>query len=191
MASANPFSSRISRETNLEKGTAILMEFDPSSSYEVAVNDFAREHLAAGAEVVAFTSKASPISTLLEATGEVKMFLMGERVAAGASPTERRETLVVHNDPDLILNALGQSLKTGAPRPKCVIFDNLSNMVLLLGIEKTYKFAKRANELLFEAGASSLFLLVSGAHEDGTRNAIESIFRRIILYGREGMTVRK
>jgi hypothetical protein len=191
VGSSLPFSSKMAKGISLEKDAAILMEFDPSSPYEAAVRDFAQEHLASGGQVLAFTSKASPISNALGGSNGIRLFIMSERASPASSDPDKRETLIIHNDPDLILNFLGQSLKEETPRMKSVIFDNLSNMILLLGVEKTYKFAKRANEMLFDSGAGSLFLLISGAHEDRTRTAIESIFRRIILFDRAGMKVKK
>jgi hypothetical protein len=181
----------MAKGASLEKDAAILLEFDPSSPYEAAVRDFAQEHLASGGQVLAFTSKASSISKTLEGSDGIRLFIMSESASPAGSDPDKRETLIVHNDPDLVLNSLGQSIKANPHLMKAVIFDNLSNMILLLGMEKTYKFAKRANEILFDSGASSLFLLISGAHEDRARTAIESIFRRIILFDREGMKLKK
>jgi len=167
------------------------MEFDPSSSYEVAVRNFAEEQLENGGQVLAFTSPASPVSNALEGSVGISMFIMTAKASAPPSDPDQWAATIVHNEPDLILNSLGQNLKTEPPRSKSLIFDNLSNMILLIGVEKTYKFAKKANELLFDSGASSLFLLISGAHDDRTRTVIESVFRRIILIDREGMKVKK
>jgi hypothetical protein len=195
VASARPFSSKLPKGTVLEKDAAILMEFDSSSAYEVAIRDFAEERLQDGGEVLAFTSKASPVSNALQSSTTispfVSMFIMSTSGSGGSSEAPGRAKFIVQNDPDLILNALGRSLKEEPARRKTLIFDNLSELILLLGMEKTYRFAKKANEILFDAGAGSLFLLVSGAHDDRTRTAIESIYRRIILFSREGVKVKK
>jgi hypothetical protein len=191
VSSLHPFSSKLTGGEPLERDAAILMEFDPSSSYEGAVRDFAAETLEKEGQVLVFTSRASPVSSALKGSDDINLFIVSDGAPSSANGPIKREVVIAHYDPDLILNSLGQGIKTEPPRFKSLIFDNLSNMILLLGVEKTYKFARKANEILFDAGASSLFLLVAGAHDDRARTIIESVFRRIILFDREGMKVKK
>ena len=194
MASAQPFSSRMMKGFSLEKDASILLEFDPSSSYEGAVRDYAMERLGAGGELLVFTSESSPVAKVLEGNSQARFFLMTEKAGTSTTagiPAEKGGATFVRNEPDVILSVLSRDLKREAPITLTVIFDNLSNMVLLLGVEKAYKFARRAIEMIYDSGSSSLFLLVSGAHDDAARTAIESVFRRIIVFDREGLDLKK
>jgi len=191
VANSRPFSSRLGKGTILEKDSPILMEFDPSSPYEGAVKDFAQENLANGGQVLAFTSRASPVMSQMKADSGISLYILSDGGSTDASYAASQKAVIAHYEPDLILNSLSQGLKAEPAGSKSVIFDNLSDMLLAIGVEKTYKFAKKANEMLFESGASCLFLLIGGAHDDRTRSVVESVFRRIILFDREGMKVKK
>ena len=72
------------------------------------------------------------------------------------------------------------------------MFDNLSELVLLRGIDNSYKFLKRAIEVLGEPTTlSSLFLLISGAQETRTLNLMRGLFSRHLVFNRSGLRITR
>ncbi|NIW14250.1 MAG: hypothetical protein GWN31_10040, partial [Candidatus Thorarchaeota archaeon] len=102
---AEAFSERI--DTTHEKllGRKFLLEFDPTSNYERAVEDFANEALANVEPIFVFTSRTSAVRTCLAQQRTVRFFLMSVSASTLESISEN-EILLPANNTALILDSL-------------------------------------------------------------------------------------
>ncbi len=183
----SPVSGRIPIGGVSFEGTVSLLEVDPSSKYEEFVRDFAVEQNSHGALVFVFTSRGSPIYTILSALEGVRFYLLTSKVSY-PKPAERpNEVLAPQNDQAVLLDLLDKTVTSTAGSKASVIFDSISDVILYSGFESCYKFIKQANEILSSPQVSSLFLLTSGAHEDRVVNLVRSLYSNHVAYDARGL----
>ena len=121
---------------------AMLLEADPSVTYERTVRDFAQEMRGAGRAVVVFTSMGSPIHLLLKDIQGVRFFLFSES-SYPKSTGNASETMIPRDDFAVILNVLDETV-TRNPKPaRAIVFDSISSLILDAGFQDSYKFLRR------------------------------------------------
>jgi hypothetical protein len=86
-----------------------------------------------------------------------------------------------------MLDVMDKALKANPHDVINVIFDNLSDLVLSLGFEKTYHFTKYATEILASPRVTALFLLNASAHDPEVVQSLRSLFEDQICFGKEGI----
>jgi hypothetical protein len=187
----SPFSKRVATPGVSFEGTRSLLEVDPSSNYEDVVKDFSIEQIPHGALVFVFTSRGSPVFNSLYDRVGVRFYVMTSKVSY-PKPTElQNEVLVPQNDQAVLLDLIDKTVVSTAEGKASVIFDSISDLILYLGFEGSYKFIKQANEILSLPKVSGLFLLTSGAHEDKILSLIRSLFPNHLLYDARGLKLTR
>jgi len=171
-------------------GRRILLEFDPASHYEKVIRDFAIEALGHLEPVVIFTRRGSAIhSSLLEEKG-VKFFCLTQQVSAPKEFSEN-EMLLPSNDTSLMLDVFDKTLKAHPQGVVNVVFDNLSDLVLSVGFDKTYRFMRYAVEILASPRNLVLFLLNKNAHDPKVASSLRGLFSDQMSFGEGGIqTIR-
>ncbi len=167
-------------------GREFLVEFDPVYTYEKAVEDFVKEARANVESILIFTPRGSVIHTSL-AKQPINFFLMSS-VSAPKMITEN-EILLPANNTTLILDSFNKVLETHTGTNVCLVFDSLSELLISVGLEKTYKFTKYALEMLAPQWATALFLFNPNAHDLKTVSSLKSLFRDQLAYRKDGMHV--
>jgi len=167
-------------------GRKFLVEFEPTSTYEKPIKDFVKEALANVESILTFTPRGSVIHTSL-AEQPIIFFLMSS-VSAPKMITEN-EILLPANNTTLILDSLNKVLETHTSTNVCLVFDSLSELLISVGLEKTYKFTKYALEMLAPQWATALFLFNPNAHDLKTVSSLKSLFRDQLAYRKDGMHV--
>jgi hypothetical protein len=165
-------------------GKKTLLEFDPASGYEAYVAQTIRESVSRGSPVALFTKQGSTLSALKD----VKMvFLSSSEQSIRLSQDEGTLWVSITN-PSLILDAFATVTKAD-PGGKVVI-DNLTDIVLNLGFERTYELLQKMNDA---SGARSglLLLLNIKAHDEQVRAAFEGYGNAILRYDASGLHVQK
>jgi hypothetical protein len=165
-------------------GRKFLVEFDPSSTYEKSIEDFVKEALANVEPIFIFTPRGSVIHTAL-AEQPIKFFLM-----SGVSAPEmvaENEVLLPANNPVLILDSFNKVLKTHNHANVCLVFDSLSELLMSVGLEETYKFIKYALEMFSSQSATVLFLFNPNAHDPKIASNLRSLFKYQLAYRKDGM----
>lgn len=66
-----------------------------------------------------------------------------------------------------------------------MIFDNLSELILSFGFEKTYKFIQYSTDLLANHKVTALFLLNPSAHNDEVVSSFRGIFNDQLMYDKK------
>jgi len=167
-------------------GRKFLVEFEPTSTYEKPIKDFVKEALANVESILTFTPRGSVIHTSLTEQ-PINFFLMSS-VSTPKTITEN-EILLPANNTTLILDSLNKVLETHTSTNVCLVFDSLSELLISVGLEKTYKFTKYALEMLAPQWATALFLFNPNAHDLKTVSSLKSLFRDQLAYRKDGMHV--
>jgi CheY-like chemotaxis protein len=150
-------------------GKKILLEFDPRTDFEKAIEDFVIECSFHGEVVFVVTTKGSTL-----------------RQALGAN----RVTFIDLNPASLtmfppILNEYPQG-------PVNIVFDNLTTLVTLgESAYDTLKFAQNALQVLSDRRVTAIFLLNPFAHEPRGVASLRGIFMNQLVYDERGLTVQK
>lgn len=171
-------------------GRRCILEVDPDAKYEAALKDLAQVLVARNYALSVFTSKGSPLRSALGTMPEAKFYLM----TPGASyqkETESPSEVLVPVDMAILLDTFEKIVKSTADRPVGLIFDTISDLILSSGFEATFKFMKRASEILSSANTTSVFLITAGAHEERSVRPIKNLFAAHLAFGKEGFLISK
>lgn len=167
----------------------ILLEFNPRSDYQKAVGDFLDEAAANAEPTAVFTHAPSTIHSIFSNRSDLLFFLMTLRVSA---PTKKSETeFLVPENASLLLDTLNKTLKANLGSSLNVVFDNLSNLILSIGFDKTYNFLRLALDMLASMNATAVFLINPTAHELKMVSSIRSLFGWQLSYRKKGIQVVK
>jgi len=184
------FSRKFGLKHEQTVGRKILLEFDPGANYEKAVQDLATEALANIEPIVVFTRRGSAIHASLSGEKAVKFLCLTQQVSVPKELSEN-EMLVPSDDTSLILDVFDKTLRAHPHDAFHVVFDSLSDLVLSIGFEKTYRFTKYATEMLVSPRITALFLLNQSAHDIKVVSNLRSLFNNQITYGKGGIETVK
>ncbi len=179
------FSKKLGLKEGEFAGRKFLLEVDSSTSYEKIVNDFANELLTKDYSVFVFTARGSPIYNALR-TSQARFYLLSSTVSYTTVSNVPTEVLVPQNDPAVLLDALQKTLETDPISPIGLVFDNISDFILTLRLETTYKFLKKMLEAVDSDRVTAIFLMTSGAHEVKETSLIKSLFANQLKFGARG-----
>jgi len=171
-------------------GRKILLEFDPESHYEEVIQDFATEALANVEPTVIFTRRGNAIHSSLRGQKAVKFFCLTQQVSVPKEFSEN-EMLLPSNDTSLMLDVFDKTLKAHPQGVVNVVFDSLSDLILSVGFEKTYRFMRYAVEMLASPRNTVLFLLNQNAHDPKVASSLRGLFSDQISFGKEGIKTVK
>ena len=188
---AAPSTSTLGIERAIALGKNALLEVDPAAHYETAVKDFAVALISGNHPVFAFTSISSPVYSGLETIPEAKFYLMTSRVSYPKSTEKPSEILVPMNDLAVLLDVLNKTIIANEGTKVGIIFDSISDLVISVGFESTFKFMKQANEILASGGATSMFLFTAGAHDEKVERLIKNLFVVQLGFGSSGLSVER
>jgi hypothetical protein len=180
-----PFSRKLGLKEGEFAGRKYLLAVDSSTSYEKIVNDFANELLSKDYSVFVFTARGSPIYNVLR-TSQARFYLLSGTVSYTTVSNVPTEILVPQNDPAVLLDAMQKTLETDPISPIGLIFDNVSDFILTLRLETTYKFLKKMLEAVDSDRVTAIFLMTAGAHEIKETSLIRSLFANQLSFGTDG-----
>ena len=180
-----PGSGRMSPLTDSLVGKKVLYEVDPTVPYEGTLRKTLEELAWAGNPVFVYTPKASPLHDALSGATGVKFFLTTSGVSYMKIADDTSEVLVPQSDTAIFLDVAD---KTMASRHGGIVFvfDSVSELLLMTGVEKTYKFLKQFLELLHEPRATAFFIFIGKAHESKETNLLRGIFPTHLVEDSEG-----
>lgn len=169
-------------------GAKILLEVDPTSNYHKAVSGFASEALANDKSLFIFTSKNSPLHSEFS-NAKVRFFLPSSKISS-SKRTGKREIFVPMSDLSVLLDTFSKIPNKSAKKPKAIVFDNLSDTILMCGFEKTYKFLRFLLEIISSPGVTALFIFNPTAHDPAISSSIRGLFKTQLIYSQRGLIVR-
>ena len=190
-AAIYPFSTRLGSERGAVRELKALLEVDSSLAYEQVVVDFAVELSSNNLPVYAFTSKGSPVYNALNRVPGVRFYILSGKVSYPRPDDQPYQILVPNNDHAVLLDLLDKTIASNSATGAAIIFDSVSDMVLLTGVESAYKFLKQANESMGGNKVASIFLMTAGAHEERVVNVLRGLFPNILVYDSSGLRMTR
>jgi hypothetical protein len=175
----------------LDASMPVLLEVDPTTNFETALTGLARAKTSAGGLVYIFTSKGSPVYNSLGGIPGVRFYVMTSKVSYPSPSDKENELLIPQNDMAVLLDLLDKTVSSTGETAISLVFDNLSDFILYLGFESTYKFLKQANEILDRPKASSVYIVTVGAHDERMISLTKSLFRMHAIFDSEGLRITK
>jgi len=188
----NAFSKLLNIPHKKLVGRKILLEFDPTSEYEKVIHSLANEAMANVCPVFVFTSPTSILHASLakQRARAVRFFLLSTSTPTPESKAEN-EVILPAKNMTLITDTLNKVLDEYALTNVFVVFDKLSELVNLVGFDKTYKFLLDVTEMLHQTKATAIFLLNRNAHELQIISQIRELFHNLLTYDKDGLKVVK
>ncbi|MHB8567556.1 MAG: hypothetical protein ACYC7D_13830 [Nitrososphaerales archaeon] len=177
----------LSSELNLTfdqlSGKRILLEFDPAAEYENYVRQYVSESLVNGHSIVVFTRQGSNISTLKN----VKMVILSVKENPPVDLLPDGNLNISTNSEAALLEAFNHIFETY--RKVSIVVDNISNITMNIGFEKTYNILQLVGERL---GESSIMLLLNPkAHDEKVKALFEGYSNILVSSNREGIRLLK
>lgn len=180
----------MSDQTALLAGKKVLYQVDPDLPYEVNMRRTLEELDSAGHSVYVFTSRSSPLHEALAGAAGAKFFLTTSGVSYMKVADETKEVLLPQSDTAIFLDVADKTIRS--KKEKLVfVFDSVTDLLLINGMEETYKFLKQFLELLHEPRSTAFFLLIAKAHEAKDVNLLRGIFSSHFIEDGQGPRVAK
>lgn len=174
------------------QGRLFLLETSSSTNYEGSVLDFVQEMTSAGSSAFVFTSKGSPVYNAVRKKPGVRVYTFSSSVSYPNETEDPDEILVPAVDPPILLDVLNKIVTINPGAKITVVYDSLSDLVLSIGLQESYKFVRQANGILNRTNVAAMFLMTLGAHEEQTVNLVKSLFPNHLLVDEQGLrTTRK
>jgi len=171
-------------------GRKLLLEFDPASNYETVIENLTKEAVANVYPIFIFTSPRSSLHAQLAKPSTVRFFLLSTSISTPES-TSKTEILLPVENLALILDSLSKVLEENDNINTFLVFDKISEIINLVGFDKTYKFLRYVSEMLFQTKTTALFLLNSSAHELQMVSQIRALFPNLLTYDKDGLKIVK
>jgi hypothetical protein len=183
----NPFSSAFGVSHQEITGKKILLEIDPSLDYQKTLFDFVTELQHNDEKVFIFTSASSPLHIEFPSNRNRKFYLMASE-SSQPTKTKKRETYLPATDLSVLLNTFSKIPKR-SKKIVNIVFDNLSDTILMNGFEKTYRFLRWLLEMPSLSKATVVFIFNPSAHETKILASIRSLFRTRLALTKKGAIV--
>ena len=165
------FSKRFGMEHDDLTGKKILLEVDPRTDFDKAIEDFVFECNFHGEVTVIVTTKGSALRQALEGNNAVKFIDMNLANLTIFPP---------------ILNEY--------PRGRLnIVFDSLTTLSILSesAYKTTFKFAQNALQVLADRRVTAIFLLNPSAHEPRDVASLRELFTNQLVYDERGLTAQR
>ncbi len=180
-SSALTFSDQFSMAHSDITGRKILLQVDPTSDYYKVLFNFVSEARANDELLFIFTSMNSILHTEFSKNKDTKFFLSTSKTSSPQKISDT-EILTPANDLSVLLDAFARAQKAEKTRNISILFDNLSDTILMCGFEKTYKFLRFLFETISSEKATALFLFNPTAHDPATASSVRGLFHIQLNY---------
>jgi hypothetical protein len=159
----------------------ILLEYDPTSNYEDAVQKFAREFQANVEPIAIFTSMGSPTFRQFRGQHNLRLFTFSTKTSTPSKVSEEH-VLLPERDTSLLLDAVDKLLQANHGRLVGMVFDVFTDLILFQGFEKGYGVLSSVVEMSESESASTLVLINFTALDERSLNGIRGLFRSQAKY---------
>jgi hypothetical protein len=166
----------------------ILLEYDPTSNYEDAVQKFAREFQANVEPIAIFTSMGSPTFRQFRGQHNLRMFTFSTKTSTPSKVSDEH-VLLPERDTSLLLDAVDKLLQANHGRLVGMVFDVFTDLILFQGFEKGYGVLSSVVEMSESELASILVLINFTALDERSLNGIRGLFRSQAKYDMNGFRV--
>jgi len=166
-------------------GKKILLEVDPASDYIIALSGFASEAKKNGESLFIVTNQNSALHSMFPSTENANFFLLTSKTHY-PQQINQKETLLPASDVSVLLNACVKAQEAHHDKTINLLFDNISDIVLRCGSDKTYQFIRLLLEALSKSKATALFVFIPTAHDQEAISSIRGLFQTQLTYTKDG-----
>ncbi len=166
-------------------GRKMLFEIDPTSDYNMALSGFVSEARSSDEPLFILTNKDGALHSVFSKASNVNFLLLSSKARYPQQISER-ETLVPSNDLSVILDACAKMQKSEGNATINLLFDNLSDVILRCGLEKTYNFTRLLLEAISSSKTTALFVFIPTAHDQEASSSIRGLFHNQLTYTKNG-----
>ncbi len=181
----HPFSRSFGMTHQQMAGEKMLLEIDPTVDFQKTLFNFATEAKNSDEKLYIFTSRGSPLHLKFSRAKDTEFHLLVSK-AHSAQQKNPKETLLPANDLSVLLNTITRIQGAKTRKPLNILFDNLSDTILLCGFEKTYKFIRWLLEATPSPKRTILFVFNPAAHDLKTSSSIRGLFQTRLAHGKNG-----
>ena len=174
-------------------GSQFLVEVDVNAPYEETVIDFCLEFLSNGERVFVATPKSSVLHRALANYSGIRFCLFSNSVSR-PTPVEKEEGQILIPQDSLtdIIDVLEMVWKQSKDnRNSALVLDNLSDRVMSIGLERTYKYLKEMLSILGERKVTCFFLVHGGTLDAQALNLLRSLFTHILVVSKDRLIILK
>jgi len=182
------FSKLLNTKHQALSKSRILLEYDPTSNYEDAVQKFAREFQANVEPIAIFTSMGSPTFRQFRGQHNLRMFTLSTKTSTPSKVSDEH-VLLPERDTSLLLDAVDKLLQANHGRLVGMVFDVFTDLILFQGFEKGYGVLSSVAEMSESESASILVLINLTALDERSLNGIRGLFRSQAKYDMNGFRV--
>lgn len=159
-----------------------LINYKPFARYEKVLETMAQTFLNKGSKVLIVTTA----SRSQEYVAKFKEpFSRGDVEIVKITASPRSDRSILKREPGSIsevsvdwLEYLSEVIET-IPKKSAVFFEPLSDLILINGFEKTFKFMKKTIDYSTHEGIKVISFLNDEAHEESVRASFEGLFSKI------------
>jgi len=163
------------------KGKKMLFEIDPKSDYNKDLLSFGSEARNNDEKLYILTNKNSTLHLhgriAFSGDNNVKFLLLTSETSSPRQMNEN-ETLLPANDLSVLFDRLASIQKAKTKKTINVLFDNLSDLILTCGFERTQKFMHRFLKTISSSKVTALFAFNPTAHSKKISSSIRDMFQR-------------
>ena len=171
------FSSSINSTHNKLRGTQILYEFSTDDKYLKKIKDFVIECLANGERAYVFTKSESLVHLALKDLRGINYFFLSPSASRVIEVNQWEEIVPVSG----LSQILGVFMVIKNSRdPSSIVFDNLTDFLLLTSFTDTYKMARHVLDMLVASHTHSLFLINRNVHDKPVISAFRALYNVVI-----------
>jgi len=166
-------------------GKKMLLEIDPTSDYGSVISSFVSEAKKNDESLFIVANKDSILHSSFSQEPHVKFFLFTSKTHYPQQINDK-ETLLPADDLSVLLDACTKTQGVEAQKSMNLLLDNVSDLVLRCGFEKTYKFIRLLLEAIPSSRVTALFMFIPTAHDQEVSSSIRSLFRAQLAYTKNG-----
>ena len=179
------FSAQFGMRYKEMTGKKMLLEIDPTSDYGSVISSFVSEAKKNDESLFIVANKDSTLHSSFSQEPHVKFLLFTSKTHYPQQVNER-ETLLPADDLSVLLDACTKTQGAEAQKPVNLLLDNVSDLILRCGFEKTYKFIRLLLEAIPSSKVTALFMFIPTAHDQEVSSSIRSLFRAQLTYTKDG-----
>lgn len=192
-SASDEFSKQINYAHESTVGRQILLEVDANTGYERDVASFCKEFLANGFTVIAITAKSNAVYHALSGLPQVRYFLFSGSVSRPTAIEGEEGRMLIPQDSMMEVIGLLERMwaTSGGDGKIALVFDNLSDRVISVGLERTYKSVKEMLAILGDRKVTTLFLMHGGTLDQKALTILRSLFGTILESKRDRIAIVK
>jgi hypothetical protein len=179
------FSAQFGMKHKEMTGKKMLLEIDPASDYGSAISSFISETKKNDESLFIVTNQNSALHSMFPSTENANFFLLTSKTHY-PQQINQKETLLPASDVSILLDACVKAQESHHDKTLNLLFDNISDIILRCGSDKTYQFIRLLLEALSRSKTTALFVFIPTAHDQVTSSSIRGLFQTQLKYTKDG-----